>query len=160
MRKRGGVMDREDIKAKIAELALRANELKAEIGKLGELKSPQELKNAAEYSARGFRAVLFGEKAFRTDILVFAASSVVALVLPVSWCEKALMIYTVFAALMAEIANTAIETVVDRISLERHELSGKAKDIASCLVVAAFIGAGITWAIIIAGLAVRLAVAR
>ena len=156
----GGVMDKEELRAKVAELAGRANELRAEIRKLGELKSPQELKDAAEYSARGFRAVLFGEKAFRTDIVVFVVASAVALALPlswVSWCEKALMVYTVFMALMAEIANTAIETVVDRISLERNELSGKAKDIASCLVVAAFIGAGMTWAVILVPLAVRLA---
>lgn len=148
-------MDKEELKAKVAELVNRANELKDEIRVLGELKSPQELKNAVEYSARGFREVLFGEKAFRTDIVVFVISTVVAFVLPVSWCERALMVYSVFMALIAEIANTAIETVVDRISLERHELSGKAKDIASSLVVAAFIGAGITWAIILAGLAIR-----
>ena len=69
--------------------------------------------------------------------------------------QRLMVMNTVFMALIAEIANTAIETVVDRISLERHELSGKAKDIASSLVVAAFIGAGITWAIILAGLAIR-----
>ena len=145
-------MDREEIKAKIAELANKVNELKAEIKVLGELKSPQELKDAVEYSARGFRAVLFGEKAFRTDIVVFVVSAVVAFCLPVTWCERAVMVYTVFMALVAEIANTAIETVVDRISLERHELSGRAKDIASSLVVVAFIGAGIAWAIILGGL--------
>lgn len=148
-------MDREELKAKIAELANKVNELKAEIKVLGELKSPQELKDAAEYSARGFRAVLFGEKAFRTDIVVFVISTIVAFCLPVTWCERAVMIYTVFMALIMEIANTAIETVVDRISLERHELSGRAKDIASSLVVAAFIGAGGTWAIILTGLVLR-----
>ncbi len=150
------VIDRDELREKIAELAIKANELKAEIKTLSELKSPQELKDAAEYSARGFRAVLFGEKAFRTDIVVFVASVVVALVIPVSWCERALMVYSVFMALIAEIANTAIETVVDRISLERNELSGKAKDIASSLVVAAFVGAGICWTAILIGLAVRL----
>lgn len=148
-------MDREELKAKIAELANKVNELKAEIKVLGELKSPQELKDAAEYSARGFRAVLFGEKAFRTDIVVFVISTIVAFCLPVTWCERAVMIYTVFMALVMEIANTAIETVVDRISLERHELSGRAKDIASSLVVVAFIGAGATWAIILTGLILR-----
>ena len=152
-------MDKEELKAKIAELAVKANELRAEIRKLGELTSPQELKDAAEYSARGFRAVLFGEKAFRTDIVVFVVASAIALALPSSWAswgDKALMTYSVFAALLAEIANTAIETVVDRISLERNELSGKAKDIASSLVVAAFIGAGIVWATILVPVAVRL----
>ena len=45
-------MDREELKAKVAELANKVNELKAEIKVLGELKSPQELKDAVEYSAR------------------------------------------------------------------------------------------------------------
>ena len=150
------IINRDELQEKIAELSKRANELKTEIKTLGELKSPQELKDAAEYSARGFRAVLFGEKAFRTDIVVFVIAAAVALVLPVSWCERALLVYSVFMALVAEIANTAIETVVDRISLERNELSGKAKDIASSLVVAAFVGAGICWAAILFGLVVRI----
>ena len=150
-------MDKDAFKARLAELAARANELKAEIRTLGELKSPRELRDAAEYSARGFKAVLFGEKAFRTDLVAFTVAAAVAFALPVSWCERAVMIYTVFMALVAEIVNTAIETVVDRISLERNELSGRAKDIGSCLVVAAFIGAGIAWAAILAGMAFRLA---
>ena len=149
-------IDKEDLKARIAELVEKANELKSEIRTLSELKTPQELKDSAEYSARGFRAVLFGEKAFRTDVVIFVFCTIAALLLPVSWCERAVMIYTVFMALVAEIINTAIETVVDRISLERNELSGRAKDIASCLVVAAFVGAGVAWTIILAGLAIRL----
>jgi diacylglycerol kinase (ATP) len=150
-------IDKEDLKARIAELVEKANELKSEIRTLSELKTPQELKDSAEYSARGFRAVLFGEKAFRTDVVIFVFCTIAALLLPVSWCERAVMIYTVFMALVAEIVNTAIETVVDRISLERNELSGRAKDIASCLVVTAFVGAGVAWAIILAGLAVKIA---
>ncbi len=149
-------IDKEDLKARIADLVEKANELKSEIRTLSELKTPQELKDSAEYSARGFRAVLFGEKAFRTDVVIFVFCTIAALLLPVSWCERAVMIYTVFMALVAEIINTAIETVVDRISLERNELSGRAKDIASCLVVAAFVGAGVAWTIILAGLAIRL----
>ena len=149
-------MEREELKVKLADLTKRVNELKDEIKVLAELKSPEELKAAAEYSVRGFRAVLFGEKAFRTDIAIFIVSSIVAFILPVSWCERALMVYSVFAGLLAEIVNTAIETVVDRVSLERHPLSAKAKDIASCLVVATFIAAGICWTTILTGLILKL----
>lgn len=138
-------MNIEEIKAKAAELK-----------PLTELKSPEEIKAATEYSVRGFKAVLFGEKAFRSDLVIFIAATAVACALPVSWCERALLIYTVFMALMAEIINTAIETVVDRISTEYNELSGRAKDIASALVFAAFFGAGICWSVIIIGLAIRL----
>jgi len=152
-------MNKEELKAKAAELKARAAELKAraeELRTLAELKSPEELVAATEHSVRGFRAVLFGEKAFRTDLVVFLSATVVAFLLPVSWCERAVMIYTVFMALMAEIINTAIETVVDRISTEFNELSGRAKDIASCLVFAAFFGAGICWAVILFGLVWRM----
>lgn len=138
-------MNIEEIKAKAAELK-----------PLTELKSPEEIKAATEYSVRGFKAVLFGEKAFRSDLVIFLAATTVACVLPVSCCERAIMIYTVFMALMAEIINTAIETVVDRISTEHNELSGRAKDIASSLVFAAFFGAGICWFVIIIGMAIRL----
>ena len=138
---------------------MKIDELKAKAAKLKpltELKSPDEIKAATEYSVRGIKAVLFGEKAFRSDLVIFIVAATVACVLPVTCCERALMIYTVFMALMAEIINTAIETVVDRISTDYNELSGRAKDIASALVFAAFLGAGICWAVIIIGLAIRL----
>ena len=119
---------------------------------LTKLKSPDEIRAAAEHSVKGFMAVLFGEKAFRTDLVVFFITTAVACILPVSWCERALLVYTVFMALICEIINTAIETVVDRISTEFNVLSGRAKDIGSFLVFAAFLGAGICWAIIVFGL--------
>ena len=141
-------MNAEKLKSKAEEFKTKAAEFRSAM----ELKSPEELKAATEYSVRGFKAVLFGEKAFRTDLVVFILCSAVAIILPVTWCEKALLVYCVFMALMAEIINTAIETVVDRISTEYNELSARAKDIGSCLVFAAFFGAGICWATIIFGL--------
>ena len=123
-----------------------------------ELKSPEELMKATEYSVRGFRAVLFGEKAFRTDLVVFVLAAGAAGALKawglVSWCECAVMVYSVFMALVAEIINTAIETTVDRISTEYNELSGRAKDIGSAIVFVSFFGAGIVWAVILLGVAV------
>ena len=71
----------------------------------------------------------------------------------VSWCECAVMIYTVFMALVGEIINTAIEKTVDRISTEYNELSGRAKDIGSAIVFVSFFGAGIAWFVILLGVA-------
>ena len=65
------------------------------------------------------------------------------------------MIYTVFMALVGEIINTAIETTVDRISTDYHELSGRAKDIGSAVVFVSFFGAGIAWAVVLLGVADR-----
>lgn len=137
---------------------LNAEDIKQKAAKLkSALKSPEELRKATEYSVRGFRAVLFGEKAFRTDLVVFALSAVAAGLLKgygyISWCECAIMLYSVFMALVGEIINTAIETTVDRISTEYHELSGRAKDIGSAIVFVSFFGAGIVWAVILLGVA-------
>lgn len=107
-------------------------------------------------SLNGFRAVLKGEWALRADLVVFVFGTVVACALPgLSWCERALMAYTIFTPVPAELANTAIEKTVDRISLERHPLSGMAKDIGSALVFASFAGAGICWFVILLGWALR-----
>lgn len=147
-------------KLSAAEFRRRMDELKArmdELKSLVELKSPAELKAAAEHSMNGFVSVLFGEKAFRTDLVIFAVCAAVALAMPdLSWCERALMVYVVFMPIIAELVNTAIEKTIDRISLERHWLSGLAKDIGSALVSASFVGAGICWAVILLGWGIRL----
>lgn len=125
-----------------------------------EIKSPEELAKATEYSVRGFRAVLFGEKAFRTDLVVFWICSIIAGTLRyfefISWCELALMEYVVFMALIGEIINTAIETTVDRISKDYHPLSGRAKDIGSAIVFVSFFGAALAWSIILLGVAINI----
>ena len=136
-------------------LLQKAAEIKAAI----EIKSPEELRKATEYSMRGVRAVLFGEKAFRTDLVVFVLSAIAVGSLKfydlISWGECALMIYTVFMALVGEIINTAIETTVARISTDYHELSGRAKDIGSAIVFVSFFGAGIAWLLVLLGVAAR-----
>ncbi len=123
------------------------------------LKTPKELQNATKYSMQGVRAVLLSEKAFRTDLLTFLICTSIAIGLwflsLITLCELALMIYTVFMALIGELINTAIETTIDRISKEYHELSGRAKDIGSAVVFTSFFGAGLVWAIILIGACLR-----
>ena len=114
------------------------------------------LAGRAVNSLNGFRAAVKGEWALRADLVVFAIAVVVACAMPgLSWGERAVMIHSAFTPVLAELANTAIEKTVDRISLERHPLSGQAKDIGSALVFAAFVGAGICWFVILVGWAVR-----
>lgn len=128
------------------------NDLRSRI----ELKNPEELKRAARNSMHGFLAVLFGEKAFRTDIVVFVVCACIVCLIPdLSWCERALMIYVAFIPLVAELMNTAIEKTIDRISTDYHRLSGLAKDIGSTLVSASFVGAGLCWSVILLGWALR-----
>ena len=59
------------------------------------------------------------------------------------------MIGSCLQVVVVELLNSALETVVDRIGRERHELSGRAKDIGSAAVLAAIILAAIVWAILL-----------
>jgi diacylglycerol kinase (ATP) len=50
--------------------------------------------------------------------------------------------------LIAELLNSALEAVVDRISADHHELSRRAKDMGSAAVFVALVLCGICWGII------------
>lgn len=94
---------------------------------------------AFECSFDGMRAAFKSEIAFRQDLLICGCLFLLALILPVSLTHKLLMIMSLFIILIAELANTAIETTIDRISADIHPLSKKAKDIGSALVFLSFV---------------------
>jgi diacylglycerol kinase (ATP) len=58
-----------------------------------------------------------------------------------------LLVGSVLFVMIVELLNTGIEVVVDRISHERHHLSGFAKDLGSSAVLLALLLAAITWAL-------------
>lgn len=117
------------------------------------MKSPyhgiRRILNAFVYSAAGFSAAFKSEAAFRQDLAVFVIGTGIALWLPVSFIERVCLISPLLLILLMELANTAIETVVDRISDDFHLLSKKAKDIGSLLVLIAFINAILWWAAVL-----------
>ena len=107
--------------------------------------------NALRYSMDGLRAAYTGEDAFRQEVLLAAALIPLALWLPVSGLGKALMIASVLLVLAVELINSAIEAVVDRVSLDRHPLSKRAKDLGSAAVLLALINVGAVWGCVILG---------
>lgn len=86
---------------------------------------------ATGYSIAGLQAAFTGEAAFRQLLALSAVLIPLAVVLDVSAIERAILLLVVFAALIVELLNSAIEAVVDRISLELHPLSKQAKDMGS-----------------------------
>jgi diacylglycerol kinase (ATP) len=102
---------------------------------------------AAYCSLLGFKAAFKHESAFRQELLL------IAVLLPVAWftSETVSQLIVLFAVLIlvliVELLNSAIEAVVDRISLERHELSGRAKDLASAAVFLSLTLATVVWAV-------------
>ncbi len=107
--------------------------------------------NAMFYSMDGLRAAYRHEDAFRQEAWLAALLIPLALFLPASGIGHALMIASVLLVLIVELINSAIEAAIDRISLENHSLSKRAKDIGSAAVLIALINVAITWALILVG---------
>nr|WP_315218781.1 diacylglycerol kinase [uncultured Duganella sp.] len=119
---------------------------------VSEFKSKSGLKrifSAFFYSMDGLKAAWKHEHAFRQELGLFVAGTLVALVLKVSAFEKLVLIAVLVLVLIVELINSAVEAVVDRISLERHPLSKNAKDFGSAAVLLACLLAAATWAVVL-----------
>jgi diacylglycerol kinase (ATP) len=101
------------------------------------------------YSIDGFKSAWKNEHAFRQELLLVITGSVIAMVLPVSSFEKLMMIAVLVLILVVELINSALEAVVDRVSLERHVLSKNAKDFGSAAVLLTLLIAVATWTVVL-----------
>jgi len=104
---------------------------------------------ACIYSAKGLKACYQSEFAFRLEVWLAVVLVPIGYLLGESEVERVLLIVPIFIVLIVEMLNSAIEAVVDRISMERHELSGFAKDVASAAVFLSLIIFLFTWSIIL-----------
>ena len=111
----------------------------------------QRIFNATRYSLAGFKTAFQNEAAFRQILLINLILIPLSFWMPVSQAEQALMVAVCLLALIIELINSAIEAVVDRISMERHELSKNAKDMGSAAQFVALSLIALTWGIILAG---------
>lgn len=100
---------------------------------------------AAGYSAKGLKAAFKHEAAIRQELAMLILAIALVCVFDLSVVERILMLGVVVLVFIVELINSAIEAVVDRIGVEHHELSGRAKDIGSAAVMVALFFAGFTW---------------
>lgn len=100
---------------------------------------------ATGYSLKGLKQAWQHEAAFRQELMLLVVAVLVACWLPVSLLERLLLIGVVVVVVLMELVNSAIEAVVDRVGMEHHELSGRAKDIGSAAVFVALVFAGVVW---------------
>ena len=101
------------------------------------------------YSAKGFKACYKSEFAFRLEVWIAVILIPIGYLLGESPVERVLLIVPIFIVLIIEMLNSAIEAVVDRISMEHHELSGFSKDVASAAVFLSLIIFLVSWTIIL-----------
>ncbi len=107
--------------------------------------------NAFHYSLDGLSAAYRHEDAFRQEIWLTLVAIPLALWLGESALERAMLIGSILLVLIVELANSAIEATVDRVSLERHQLAKRAKDIGSAAVLIALINAAVVWGLLLFG---------
>lgn len=94
--------------------------------------------HAAGYSLEGLRAG-WNEKAFRQEAIAAMVLLPLSLWLGRSWVEVALLAGSVVIVMIVELLNTGIETAIDRIGPEWHDLSKRAKDMGSAAVLLALL---------------------
>jgi len=109
----------------------------------------RRLIRALGFSVHGLKATWHSEWAFRVDVAMFAVCAPAALWLGQTGGERALLVGSLFLVLIAELVNSGIEAVVDRIGPDRHEFSKKAKDVGSAVVLIALLNAGAVWLLIL-----------
>ncbi len=106
--------------------------------------------HAARNSANGLHAAYTGESAFRQETWLALVMLPLAFWLGRNAIEIVLLAATVLLVLIVELLNSAIEAVVDRVSFEWHDLSKRAKDIASAAVLLSLLLCAGVWLVFIA----------
>jgi diacylglycerol kinase (ATP) len=113
--------------------------------------NPQKLRtglsriwHAAGYSMAGLRAG-WSETAFRQEVLAAVVLVPASFWLGRDWVETALLAGSVLLVMIVELLNTGIETAIDRIGPEWHDLSKRAKDMGSAAVLLSLLLAGGLW---------------
>lgn len=101
---------------------------------------------ATGHSMSGFREAWRNEEAFRLEASLALAFVPLAFFVGESLVHRLLLLVVCALVILAELVNTAIETIVDRISAERHPLSGQAKDLGSAIVFVTLMLFLATWA--------------
>ncbi len=108
----------------------------------------KRLINAFNYSMAGLKAA-WKEEAFRQEIMAGIIVVPAGFLLGETGTQRAILIGSYLIIILVELLNTAIEATIDRIGLEHHELSAKAKDLGSASVLLSICIAVIVWAFIV-----------
>lgn len=105
----------------------------------------RRIANAVRYSITGLALAWRVESAFRQELTAALVLIPLALLLPLSILERLGLIGSTVLVLIVELLNSSIEAAIDRISLDPHRLSGRAKDLGSAAVFLAILFCAASW---------------
>ena len=101
--------------------------------------------NAFGYSMKGLRTAFKHESAFRQELALLIILLPLAILLGQNIVDYSILIGSLLLVLIVELLNSAVETVVDRIGDEHHELAGRAKDMGSAAVFISLLNVAVIW---------------
>lgn len=101
---------------------------------------------ALGYSLAGLRTAYTSESAFRQEVWLLIVATPLAFWLGQGWVQTALLLGSLVLVLIVELLNSGIEAAIDRVSFELHDLSKRAKDLASAAVLLSLLLSGGIWA--------------
>jgi diacylglycerol kinase (ATP) len=100
-------------------------------------------------SLAGLSIAFKSEEAFRVEALLMAIALPAIYWVAESVMESLLLLIVTALILITELINSAVEATVDRVGMDYHELSKKAKDIGSAAVLISLLLAAVTWGVLI-----------
>lgn len=112
-------------------------------------RSPARIFKAAQWSFQGLRAAWLHESSFRLEVYLFVVLAPVGLWLGQTPVEQILLLGSMLLVLSMELANSAIEAVIERYGPEFHELAGRAKDMGSAAVFVLMMNVLLCWGLIL-----------
>ncbi|MCX7071652.1 MAG: diacylglycerol kinase [Gammaproteobacteria bacterium] len=113
------------------------------------IKGWRRILRATRVSYDGMGWALREEEAFRIELVIFFAMLPLAFWLGDTAIERVILFWSLLLVLIVELLNTAVEVVVDRIGLERHVLSGRAKDLGSAAVHLSLLQVPLVWGLVL-----------
>jgi diacylglycerol kinase (ATP) len=109
----------------------------------------ERLRRATGYSIDGLKAAWRNEMAFRQELFSVILLLPLAFWLGTDMLERALLVFSLLLILITELINSALESAIDRIGLEKHDLSGQAKNLGSAAVMISIFAAAGVWGLIV-----------
>ena len=101
------------------------------------------------YALEGLVDITKNESSFKLQILLFVVLNIVAWFLPLPFHLQVILSLSLFIPIMAEVANSSIERVVDLVTLDYHELAKRAKDAGATLVFLSLVLTACIWTAVI-----------
>lgn len=101
------------------------------------------------YAIAGLVDITKNESSFKLQIFLFVLMNVLAWSLPLAFHLQAILSISLFIPLLAEVTNSAIERVVDLVTMDYHELAKRAKDAGAALVFLSLVSTGCIWSAVL-----------